>query len=256
MNKSIEDFYVSLKVFNDNLRAYISVVLFVLAGSFGVLIIGLAVFGVFILIQLFGLTFTHDAIVLIFLAIAILFFMVLLVVFAFSAFNATLYGLSYDIMSSGNLYTEFRNAFIHFRKHWLSYIVISIIMLLITMVYQFFNKDQLALFLVYAIFDYFSIMYITGLFTSVTAKGSFLTACKESFSLLRNDFKRIALTIGLYFLIFRTPYIVSVYISKLGLVINSIILILLIINFLLLLFSSFIGNPILSILATRIYNTN
>ena len=98
-------------------------------------------------------------------------------------------------------------------------------------------------------------MYITSLFTSVTAKGSILGAFKESAYLLINDFKRIALTIGLYFLIFRTPYIIAVNISKLGLVINSFILLLLVINLFMLLFSSFIGNPILSILATRIYNT-
>ena len=120
MNKSVEDFQLSLKVFKDNLRAYLSVVLFVLAGSFGILLLGLAALGFVVIIQIYDLNLTKNTRILLFLFIAILIFISLLVVFVFSAFNATLYGLSYDIMSSGNLYTEFRNAFIHFRKHWLA----------------------------------------------------------------------------------------------------------------------------------------
>ncbi len=256
MNKSVEDFNLSLKVFRDNLRAYISVVLFVIAGSLGVAIFGLAVFGFVVIIREFDLNLAFNASLLIFLFISILFILVLLVVFVFSAFNATLYGLSYDIMSSGDLYTEFRNAFIHFRKHWLAYIIISIPMLFMSMIYQYIPKNQLFFYVSFIFIDYLSIMFFTGLITSVTAKGKFFYAFKESLSLLRKDFMRIALTIGIYFLIFRTPYIIGVYISKLGLTIDYIILFLLIGNFILMLFASLIGSPILSIIATRIYNTN
>lgn len=256
MNKSVEDFQLGLQVFEDNLRAYISVVLFVIAGSFGILLLGLAVLGFVVIIEIIGFDLTDNARLLIFFLIGLLFLLAILVVFVFSAFNATLYGLSYDIMSSGNLYTEFRNAFIHFRKHWLAYIVISIPMLSVSMVYQYFTKEQLISYILFMFIDFLSIMYFTGLLTSITAKGQFFHSFIESFTLLKNDFKRIALTIGIYFLIFRTPYIIAVYISKLGLTINSIILLLLAGNFILMLFASLIGSPILSILATRIYNTN
>jgi len=256
MNTSVEDFKLSLRVFKDNLRAYLSVVLFVIAGSLSVAIFGLATLGFVIIIREFNLNLTVDASLLIFLFISIIFLFVLLVVFVFSAFNATLYGLSYDIMSSGNLYTEFRNAFIHFRKHWLAYIIISIPMLFISMIYQYIPREQLGAYILYIFIDFLSIMFFTGLLTSVTAKGKFFYSFKESISLLRRDFRRISLTIGIYFLIFRTPYIIGVYIAKLGLTIDYIILILLMGNFILLLFASLIGSPILSILATRIYNTN
>ena len=256
MNKSVEDFRLSLNVFKDNLRAYLSVVLFVLAGSFGILLLGLAALGFVVLIQVYDINLTNNTRVLLFLLIAILIFISLLVVFVFSAFNATLYGLSFDIMSSGNLYTEFRNAFIHFREHWLAYIVISMPMLFLSMVYQLFSKDQIIQYILYIFVDYFSIMFFTGLLTSVTAKGKFFYSFQESFSIIKKDFRRIASTIAIYFLIFRTPYIIGVYIAKLGLTIDYVVLILLICNFILMLFASLIGNPILSIIATRIYNTN
>ena len=216
MNKSVEDFQLSLKVFKDNLRAYLSVVLFVLAGSFGILLLGLAALGFVVIIQIYDLNLTKNTRILLFLFIAILIFISLLVVFVFSAFNATLYGLSYDIMSSGNLYTEFRNAFIHFRKHWLAYIIISIPMLFMSMIYQYIPKKQIFFYILFIFIDYLSIMFFTGLITSVTAKGKFFYSFKESLSLLRRDFGRIALTIGIYFIIFRTPYIIGVYIAKLG----------------------------------------
>ena len=216
MNKSVEDLQLSLKVFKDNLRAYLSVVLFVLAGSFGILLLGLAALGFVVIIQIYDLNLTKNTRILLFLFIAILIFISLLVVFVFSAFNATLYGLSYDIMSSGNLYTEFRNAFIHFRKHWLAYIIISIPMLFMSMIYQYIPKKQIFFYILFIFIDYLSIMFFTGLITSVTAKGKFFYSFKESLSLLRRDFGRIALTIGIYFIIFRTPYIIGVYIAKLG----------------------------------------
>ena len=129
-------------------------------------------------------------------------------------------------------------------------------MLFMSMIYQYIPKKQIFFYILFIFIDYLSIMFFTGLITSVTAKGKFFYSFKESLSLLRRDFGRIALTIGIYFIIFRTPYIIGVYIAKLGLTIDYVILILLMGNFILMLFASLIGNPVLSIIATRIYNTN
>ena len=40
MNKSLEDYSIGFAVFKDNLRAYVSVVLFVIVSAFGILLVG------------------------------------------------------------------------------------------------------------------------------------------------------------------------------------------------------------------------
>lgn len=256
MNKSIEDFSIAWAVFKDNLRAYLSVVLFVIVSVFGIVLIGIGTFGIFFTLNVLGIRLSQDVRIFLFIVLSVTIFIMLAITLVFSAFNATLYGLSYDIMSSGDLHTEFRKAFTYFKSNWFSYLVISIPLLLSSLTYQLVTKDQILEYIVFIFIDYFSIMYISGLLTSVTAKKKLIFSFKESFFLLKSDFRRIALTIGIYFLIFRSPYIISVYIAKLGLTIDFLILTLLITNFLLMLFAGLIGNPILSILATRIYNTN
>jgi hypothetical protein len=232
------------------------VVLFVISGVFGITILGVIIFLFFFLLRVLDVNLSSDLRFVFFIILAILFLLALLVVFVFSAFYATLYGLSYDIMSSGDLYTEFKHSFSYFKRNWFAYVIISLPIFSTSFFYQVISKDRLLLYILFIIFDYLSIMYLTGLLTSVTAKGKFLFSFKESFNLLRKDFKRIALTIGIYFLIFRSPYIIAVYVAKLGLILDSTVIMLLGINFVLMVFSSFLGNPILSILATRIYNTN
>ena len=256
MSKSLEDFSISFAVFKDNLRAYLFVVLFVIISAFGIALVGIGSFGLLFMLNELGISLSRDVRIFLVFILLVLTFIMLLITLAFSAFNATLYGLSYDIMSSGDLHTEFRKAFSYFKRNWFSYLIISIPLLVTSLIYQVIEKDQLLEYVIVIVIDYISIMYISGLLTSVTAKEKLLLSFKESFLVIKKDFKRVAITIGIYFIIFRTPYIISIYISKLGLTIDFFILAMLIINFVLMLFASLIGNPILSILATRIYNTN
>lgn len=256
MHRSIEDFSIAFFIFKENLQAYLSVVLFVILSSIGITLIGFGFLGFFFLLKELGINLSKNVRAFVLFLLIIIIFILLLITIVFSAFNATLYGLSYDIISSGDLHTEFRKAFSYFRRNWLSYLIISLPLLISSLIYQMLSKDQLLEMVLFIIIDFLSIIYISCLLASVTAKGSLLIAFKESFHIIQRDFQRVFLTIGIYFIIFRTPYIISVYIAKLGLTIDFLILTLLIINLLLILFSSLIGNPILSIIATRIYNTN
>jgi hypothetical protein len=78
---------------------------------------------------------------------------------------------------------------------------------------------------------------------------------KENFSILRQNFKRVFVSVAFYYLIFRGPMFI-VDITRI-LIVNSEEAFLLF-NFIFLISSIFnvlIGLPILSLIATRIYNT-
>lgn len=260
MGQSFEDVRISLQVFRDNFSAYFAVMAFIIGSLFIITTIGLGFTVLATLMRFFGISLPDDARVLLLIVIALLTFFFLIIAIFFSAFNGTLYGLSYDIMSSGDLYTEFKHAFSYFRKFWMRYLVISMISLIVTASYYLIllPGDQTVLFLLIIIVDYFSLLYITGLYTSVTAKGSLIRALNESGNLLKKDFKRIALTLGIYYIIFRAPYILFFSVLKLTITTDSNlpIIILGIIVMMIMSLTSFIGTPILTIFATRIYNTN
>jgi hypothetical protein len=260
LSQSVEDIKIGLRVFRDNISAYFAVMAFIVGSLFIITTVGLGFTVLATLIRFFGISLPDDARVLLLIVIALLTFFFLIVAIFFSAFNGTLYGLSYDIISSGDLHTEFRHAFTYFRKFWFRYLLISLLTLSVTASYYLIllPGDQTLLFILIIVVDYFSILYITGLYTSVTANGSLIRALKESGSLLKKDFKRIASTLGIYFIIFRVPYILFFLILKWGLATNSILVILLggVIVMMFLSLASFIGTPVLTIFATRIYNTN
>ncbi len=48
-------------------------------------------------------------------------FFISIAMMVFFSFLACQYGLAYDIMSSGDMFAEFRNSFQYFKKHWLRY---------------------------------------------------------------------------------------------------------------------------------------
>ncbi|MHA1990876.1 MAG: hypothetical protein ACW981_07450 [Candidatus Hodarchaeales archaeon] len=260
MSQSFEDVKIGLRVFRDNISAYFAVMAFIIGSLFIITTVGLGFTVLATLMRFFGISLPDDTRVILLIVIALLTFFFLIVAIFFSAFNGTLYGLSYDIMSSGDLYTEFKHAFTYFRRFWSKYLVISLLTLAVTASYYLIllPGDQTLLFIIIIVVDYFSILYITGLYTSVTANGSLIRALKESGNLLKKDFKRIAITLGMYFIIFRAPYILFFLFLKIAITMdtNLPIIILGIIVMMIMSLTSFIGAPILTIFATRIYNTN
>lgn len=252
MSQSFEDVKIGLRIFRDNILAYFAVMAFIVASIFLITAFLLITFVFGLLLSFLDTQLPNDVGILILIFVPLITFFVLIIAIFFSAFNGTLYGLSYDIMSSGDLYTEFKHAFTYFRKFWLKYLIISLFALVIAMSYYLLllPGDQTLLLILIILVDYLSLMYITGLYTSVTAKGSLKNAIFESEKLLIKDFRRIALTIGIYYIIFRFPYIL--FFSLLKQDIGAF----LIGNMMIFGIVSFLGTPILTIFATRIYNTN
>lgn len=212
-------------------------------------------------------------------------------VLVFFAFLSCQYGLAYDIMSSGDMFAEFKGSFTYFRQHWWQYSILAILIFwslffiagrgpffpldvnLLFILINNFTKSEFPRYLgpILGSFLYFFwfILFINT-FPSITAQGhnksqgkfSKLTKFKdcfiENFNIFRNYPKRIFLTWGIYFLIFYFPLVICIAITYL--IYNSItysilLQILQIIVPLLLGVLVFVGTPLMALIATRIYNS-
>ena len=193
-----------------------------------------------------------------------------------SAFMYSQVGLAYDIMSSGDMYAEFKSSFSYFKKHWFHYSFLALILQGVNIFIMSFSGDEdgfkfggpsrpsvmlgqisivsviIVIFLTLVSFLWFTL--IVHSVPSVTAQGSLKNAFLESFRILRSDPKRVLLTWGVYFIIFFLPgiiieYIISYYIISSGGFIFMMVL--LVIN---ILYHIFLGLPMMSLIATGIYN--
>jgi hypothetical protein len=169
------------------------------------------------------------------------------------------------------MFTEFKKAFIYFKTHWWKYILLSFII-----GFGFFRPNPLMakngpitpeesmqiISIVLVILRFMMIFVLLVVFSStlpsVTAQGNFKKSFIESIRIVKKDFKRLFKTWGIYFLIFSIP----VFAGNLTLLIllpsirGTIVLpILLGLMALLYVYRLFIGIPMMSLIATRIYNT-
>jgi hypothetical protein len=251
VKESIGDIKIGWHVFKDNYKSYIAVELFVIAGMFGFVLLGLLFF-IFVEVMIFlSLELPRE----IFFVILILIFLMILFVFFFSAFTGTLYGLTYDIMSSGDLYTEFKHAFTYFRKFWKEYILISIPFLIVSLILEFTRNLELILKLPIILLEFLAIIILVEIYPSMTAQGSLKRGVKENFHILRSEFKRLFASIGFFFFIFRLPIHIFIILGTIFSSDENISLVFLFLFYIFVLINSMIGAPILSIISTRIYNT-
>jgi len=192
------------------------------------------------------------------------------VLFLLLAFARTIFGLTYDIMTSGELFTEFKRSIIYFKKFWIFFSLFSIPFFLIIFIDQliglFFilrfintNEDYRTFLIpvkvfVY-LFDFLTYVLLIEILPSMIAVKKVSQSIKENFQILRSHFRRIFLSIGFYYLIFRGAMF-FVDISRLLLVSNEVTFLVFNLIFLVVSFAHvIIGIPILSLISTRIYNT-
>ncbi len=267
-----KDFKNSWQLFKENYKAFISTEFFAFLSFISIEIIMFSLIGLiyylvpslsledfwFIFPQNFNISFIFRFIT-IFVALIILF-----------AFLNCQNGLAYDIMSSGEMFAEFKSSFTYFRRYWWQYFVLTILILmgwfLGMIIFDFDHNnmqspqtitlDAFQIGWLIISFLFFFIWFVTFINTlpSITAQGSLKHSFIENFRILRKNAKRLLTTWGIFFLIFFiTPFTVSfitiIFLPSL----TSPFLIL----FLLGLFISFlaiIGFPMLSLIATGIYN--
>ncbi len=284
------DFKLSWKLLKENWKAFFSTILF--AGFFLILLIVILFIIAHFIPNFFIPNIIQDFTNLLTRLIYFLsfFIIILLVIFIFFAFLSCQYGLAYDIMSSGDMFAEFKGSFTYFRRHWWQY---SILMILISwgifipgrdpmpppnrpfpnlLFYVFVENDISSITRdIIGIIIYFILFLIfINTIPSVTARGhgkgngklagfkNFKNSFNESFRIFRNYPKRLITTWGIFFLIFFIPLITGITISRLmfqPFVVSPLLQILRLSNTILWFIFIFIGTPMMSLLATRIYNS-
>ncbi|MCK4281960.1 MAG: hypothetical protein KAX10_07585 [Candidatus Lokiarchaeota archaeon] len=137
--------------------------------------------------------------------------------FLISIFFGSSFGLSYDIMSGGDQFTELRGFFHYFKQYWWQYILLSLLLVsgtfLSSFIYGLFFSGpiedalyvlflNITIIIIYKVLMYFWITIILQTFPSLTSQGSIKNALHENFKLLRVNSKRILSSLLLFFLIF------------------------------------------------------
>ena len=191
-----------------------------------------------------------------------------LIYILFSGFLYCQYGLAYDIFSSGDMFTEFKNSFSYFKKYWWQYILLTFIngfdvFILDRRFVQSPENENFVLspyirISIRFVFSFVLIVIFTSTLPSVTAQGNLIRSFKESFRILKRDFKRLLLTWGLFYLLFIAPLFIAslILVSLVPLVKGTYWLILIFTVILLLyIYKFFVGFPMMALIATRIYNT-
>lgn len=197
----------------------------------------------------------------------IIIFFALIILFAF--FNCQ-NGLAYDIMSSGEMFAEFKSSFTYFRRYWWQYFLLTILILMGgfwgMIIFDFDNKpmnsshtiylDALQIGRIIIFFLFFFIWFVTFINTlpSITAQGSLKQCFIESSRILRKNAKRLFTTWGIFFLIFIIPpftvnLIIIVFLPSLLSTFFILVLLGLSVSFLVI-----ISFPMLSLIATGLYN--
>lgn len=169
------------------------------------------------------------------------------------------FGLAHEIMSSGEMYAEFKSSFGYFKKNWWQYPILTFTimaiggMLPLSFRFEIYDKinspllTSLYLIVQCALFFLWFITFISTL-PSITFQGNFKHAFIESYRIIKNNFRRLVSTWGMFFLIFMLPgflvtLLTSIYFTWWMIALNIIYI----------LWLSLIGFPLMSLLATGLY---
>ncbi|QEE14434.1 hypothetical protein DSAG12_00247 [Promethearchaeum syntrophicum] len=188
----------------------------------------------------------------------------LIAISIFYAFLNSQHGLAYDIMSSGEMFAEFKNSFTYFKRFWWQYPILSFSLFIINGLFSvLFRMDgsgppfhdidmdfvQIIIILGEVIFFFIWFIFFIHTFPSLTSQGNFKRSFIESIRIIKSNPKRIISTWGTYFLIFVVPIIIIAILAEVyGFIIFYVLL-----GILFILVSLF-GFPMLSLLACGIYN--
>lgn len=265
MNGTRRDFQESWKLLKSNYRAFLGI------EFFGIIAFILAVLVFFVIESLldpnFALTFSRDLIQSMNYRVVILAIGNILL----TTFINCQTGLAYDVMSSGEMFTEFKSAFSYFKQHWWKYILISFMMgglgLSINLGglprvsghpggSNLFNNPIGFLFVIVGFgIGFLWYCLIVQSLASINAQGSFIRSIRESFRIFRANPKRILSTWGLYYLLFVCP--IFVFELIIGIINPPLAELGFLVPIFLAIFANlmiFIGLPLRALLVTGLYN--
>ncbi len=190
-----------------------------------------------------------------------------LIAFAiFFAFLNCQHGLAYNIMSSGEMFAEFKNSFTYFKRFWWQYPLLTFALFIINGIVSggiriegsgpgplfhdiTFDFIQIVLTFGRIILFFISFNLFIHTFPSLTSQGKFKRSFIESFRIIKSNPKRIISTWGTYFLIFIVPIITLGILAE---IYGFIFLYILFgIDFILI---TIFGFPMLTLIARGVYN--
>ncbi|MCP4762430.1 MAG: hypothetical protein GY870_11665 [archaeon] len=196
-----------------------------------------------------------------------------LAMFILSTFLCCQVGLAYDIMSSGDMFAEFKGSFTYFKRYWWQYSILNFFVLglngSIFMGRYYmegpinevkFNEIDL-IFMVFRFIIFFILfsVFVTTL-PSITAQGRLKNSFIESFRLFSKNYSRIFITWGIYFLLFEIPiFLIDIlHLTQVISLINTYIpffeFLSRITKIFFLCLYLFIGYPMMTLISTGIYN--
>lgn len=178
------------------------------------------------------------------------------------------YGLAYDVMSSGDMFSEFKRSFQYFRRFWWQYILMAFISGLCLFLPAGGNGDDqpyltgymaldLGLTVIRYLLLFVVIILASGILPSLTAQGSLKRSFIEAYRIIKKYPTRIIKTWGIYFLIFILPIALLDFLQLELYTFFEVswwIYFVRVPNTILYLLYLFVGFPMSTIVATRIYN--
>jgi hypothetical protein len=195
---------------------------------------------------------------------------IVVMVFMF-ALMGSIFGLAYDILSSGDQFAEFKGAFTYFKRYWWQYSVLSLIGGIVNMGLSFTMQINLGLINMTAENVHFYyvmsiLVYIIGwiwytLFIltmpSITAQGNLKKSLKENWAILKAHPARVLKTSFFYLVIFFIPSMLftQAYYTYPPYIEAELTRVLLIFMIVFLAINILVANPMMVLSFTRIYNT-
>lgn len=281
-----QDFKISWQLLKSNWRAFVATEIFALISLMIMLIGSIIIFGLFFLINRSSppplLNASRSR-------FNLNFIIVVIIILIFYAFLTSQFGLAYEIISSGDQFTEFKSSFTYFRRHGVYYTFFTFLIGWVQFLFEprsilpllrisslipilrgtggngtlpldppsfdiilFFIRNVT----VFVIYFVFFIIFINTL-ASVTAQGRFKTSLKENFRILHKAPRQILVTWAIYFIIFLFPPLlvnllsVFAYITITGSIPAILLNLLSTISFLV---GIIVGAPMMALIATRMYN--
>ncbi|MHA1731254.1 MAG: hypothetical protein ACTSU5_04890 [Promethearchaeota archaeon] len=261
------DFRLSWRMYRDNWKALVG------AQLTGITVFFATIVGTFLLFDFFFFqdgspAFEGSTPAEVILLVRILVVPALIVLYAFFG---SLFGLSYEIMSGGDLFANYRETFRYFRRYWWRYVLLSMWLNLFGLLIPLVSvhvlgtigpgRAEVSVELpVSGVFNFFWFAMFLLTFPSLTASGHLRESFRENWHLFWKNPSRVLLTYFTYFLVFELPNIIFAlffahYYSggtsaapwvlvtfAIAVVVSS-------------LYRLFVGYPMLSLLSTRVYNS-
>jgi hypothetical protein len=266
VDPSIMDLKISWKIYKANAKPFIGYSFFAFLGSFFFTFL-LSLFVFYLVISIYvelQLEVTLEMIYIIALVFAVP------TLFLSFALMGSVYGLAYDILSSGDEFAEIKGAFTYFKRYGWQYCVLTLLSAGINLFFSIFRNylfdglffDNIVLHILCLIGIYFLSNCWTLLFCmsfpSLTAHGSLKKAIKESVALFKTNTSRIFKSVFMWFFFFSLPVIIALelvqYYEPIWDISNLSLLI--IFTAVVYIIDIAIGNPIYVLMLTRIYNTS